>query len=219
MSFFENKPICVCCNQRIKENEMEVIEKGIGICKICYEDFKPVSPNSPFEGIENVDYFFCAFYYNDKIKKLLYRYKFAREERIGELLFALLSNYLKDGEDINTFDCVTAIPLYRKRFLFRGFNQAEILAKGIANRLNIPYNNCVHRWRETEVQSLLKRADRGKNTKGAFIADKTRVKNKNILLVDDVITTGATMNSCAEELRQKGAQRVVGVSFAKRGDR
>ena len=214
--FFENKPICVCCNQRIGEEEMEVIENGIGICKICFEDFAPVPENSPFEGVENVDYFLSAFYYNNKMKKLIYRYKFAREEKIGELLFAMLSDYLKDVKIIDDFDCITPIPLYRKRFLSRGFNQAEILAKGIAKRLNIPYNNCVHRWRETKTQSLLKKADRGKNTNGAFIADKTRVKDKKILLVDDVITTGATMNSCAEELRQKGAKKVVGVSLSKR---
>lgn len=216
MSFFKNKPICVCCNQRIREDEMEVIENGIGICKICFEDFKPVPKDSPFEGTENVDYFFSAFYYNDKMKKLIYRYKFAREERIGELFSNMLSDYLKDADNIKTFDCVTPIPLYRKRFLSRGFNQADILAKGIAKRLSLPYNNCVHRWRETKVQSLLKRAERGKNTNGAFITDKIRVKDKNILLVDDVVTTGATMNSCAEELRQKGVMRVVGVSLAKR---
>ncbi len=214
--FFENKPICVCCNQRIREDEMEVIENGIGICKTCFEDFLPVPKNSPFEGVENVDYFLSAFYYNDKMKKLIYRYKFAREERIGELLFAVLSDYLKETEIVQTFDCITAMPLYRKRFLLRSFNQAEILAKGIAKRLKIPYNSCVYRWRETKVQSLLKRADRGKNTNGAFLADKTKVKDKNILLVDDVITTGATMNSCAEELRKKGAKRVVGISLAKR---
>ncbi len=212
--FSDNSIVCICCRERMQIHNISVFYDNIGICKNCFEKFDRIPPGSPFDGIGDVSCIFPAFYYNDILKNLIYRYKFNCEWKIGKLLSKLIYENLKDVNYIHEFDFITPIPLSRQRIFQRGFNQSEIIAKEISALLDIPFTLCVYRHRNTVAQSLLKRHDRIHNITNAFIADKDKVFGKDIIIFDDIFTTGATINSCAKELKQKGAKTIIGISLA-----
>ncbi|HZL56746.1 MAG TPA: phosphoribosyltransferase family protein [Bryobacteraceae bacterium] len=114
------------------------------------------------------------------------------------------------------FDAVTAVPLYWRRKLQRGFNQAELLARQVARQRNVPFLMALRRRRATEVQASLAMAGRRRNVAGAFVAiPRADVRGKRILLIDDVMTTGATASACATILKRAGAQSVSLATLAR----
>lgn len=111
---------------------------------------------------------------------------------------------------------VVPVPMHAKRKMLRGYNQSEVLAKVIADRLDLPLVDALARTRDTVQQARLEGEARAKNLKGAFCVIDD-VKDQNILLIDDVYTTGATAIECAETLRNAGANNVYYLAFAMGG--
>ena len=215
MSIFnDGSIICVCCKERFNPRHIEKSFNNLGICSECFKKIEPVPMFNPIEGIGNVNYFISGFYYNDTMKSLIHRYKFGGEYALADLFSSMLYERIKDIKELHEFDFITSVPISRKRFLTRGFNQAELIARKVSEMLDIPYVICIHKCRHTIAQSVLKKRKRVDNIKNAFIADSERVSRKRILLVDDIITTGSTMNECAKELFSKKADYVAGISFA-----
>lgn len=117
----------------------------------------------------------------------------------------------REFSNIN-FDCVCFVPMTLKNKLKRGINQSELLARCIANELNIPlYQNALVKLKQNRVQHNLSRNERIMNVKGVFTASDD-VKGKTVLLVDDIKTTGATLNECSRELLKAGAGQVFCVT-------
>lgn len=148
----------------------------------------------------------------------VFKYKFIPD--LGQILGRLLTDFLKykiKNKELPDFDLVLAVPLAKKRKLWRGFNQAEILAWAVGQKLGWEYGrNVIIRKYHVRPQVGLKLAERLVNVKGIFtVPDAAKVKNKKILLVDDVATTGATMNECAKALASAGAKEVWGLVVAK----
>lgn len=111
------------------------------------------------------------------------------------------------------------VPLHKKRYNWRGFNQALLLSEYIADKFNLPvYANLIIRQRNTKPQTKIKSMkERRKNIKGAFFCpQRDLVENRNIIIVDDVCTTLATLNECAIELKKAGAKEVWGLAVARR---
>jgi ComF family protein len=111
------------------------------------------------------------------------------------------------------FDAAVPVPLYWRRRLQRGFNQAELLARGLSRRTGIPVVRALSRLRPTPAQAGLSNSARRQNVSQAFRA--RGVQGKRILLIDDVMTTGATAASCAAALKQAGARRVSLLTVAR----
>jgi competence protein ComFC len=115
-----------------------------------------------------------------------------------------------------SLDLITSVPLGLVRFKERGYNQANLLARPIALFFKIPFSShALSRTRETRTQVGLSVAERMENMSGAFQVKEQMVKGKAILVVDDVATSGATLNACAEALLDVGASRVYGFSLAR----
>jgi competence protein ComFC len=129
---------------------------------------------------------------------------------VGRLAAPLMAAVLDRGE---RFDAVVPVPLHSSRLRRRGFNQAELLARGVAKKLNAPVSDTLQVVRRTRDQVDLSASERRENVAGAFSA-RSRVRGR-ILLVDDVFTTGATMNSCAEALMRAGAEQVFALSLCR----
>ncbi|MBQ9414497.1 MAG: ComF family protein [Clostridia bacterium] len=110
-------------------------------------------------------------------------------------------------------DVVCGIPMTGRERRARGYNQSELLAKEVAKRLSLPYRPLLKKIYETKPQKALSGADRNGNLLGAFDVTES-VAGRHILLVDDVITTGATMNECAKMLKIYGAETVTALTFA-----
>jgi competence protein ComFC len=109
------------------------------------------------------------------------------------------------------------VPLHIRRLRERGFNQALLLVKELSKRAGIPYQERVLRKiKDTPVQSTLKKRERSKNLKGAFqVQDQESIKGKAVVLVDDVYTTGATVNECSRALLAAGAKQVAVLTVAR----
>lgn len=108
------------------------------------------------------------------------------------------------------------VPLGKQRLRERGYNQAALLAQPLAHELQLTYNpHILIRVKETKSQVELSFEERQDNVKDAFRANHPEIKGKQILIVDDVATSGATMNACADALMRAGAEAVIGLALAR----
>ncbi len=143
------------------------------------------------------------------------KYKFVRQ--IYKELGAELSEYLLSEFPftLENADFISPVPLNKARQRWRGFNQAEILAQALSEKSNIPIFNLLIRKKNTKTQKDLPLSERLKNVRDAFIVTSTQnLSNKNILLIDDVCTTGATLRQAAKALKKGGANRVTCITLA-----
>ena len=128
----------------------------------------------------------------------------------------IMADCFDDGLDLNDIDILVPVPLHRKSKSRRGFNQSELLITELLRRLDreVSVNNLV-RIQNTRSQIILSREERIKNVTNAFqVKNPELFVNKNVLLVDDVCTTGSTLNECARSLKSAGAQKVYGLVLA-----
>lgn len=160
-----------------------------------------------------------AGFSEDKLlKSLIYKFKYNFIKDLANSLSQLMVNkilILKQRGFKALFEelIIIPVPLHQKRFRWRGFNQAELLAKEVASSFGWQMRvEILKRTKHTKAQMKLRRKKRLGNIKDAFeINNKIDLRDKAILLVDDVLTTGATMEECAKVLRQAGASQVWGL--------
>jgi ComF family protein len=154
--------------------------------------------------------------FRGELRKAIHRLKYRRNMALGQVLAIPIINQLYD---LNwPVEVIIPVPLSLARLSERGYNQASLLAKPIALHLRLPFqSNVIKRNKETLSQVGLSFASRKENVAGAFTADGSKVRRKRILVVDDVITSGATMNACSVALFEAGASEVYGISLARAG--
>jgi ComF family protein len=144
-------------------------------------------------------------------KEIVHSLKYRGYTTVVARLAAPLMLGVLDGGD--RFDVVIPVPMHRSRLRKRGFNQAELLARGVAKEINAPVSDTLQVVRRTRDQVELSAAERRANVEGAYSA-RDRVRGR-ILLIDDVFTTGATMSACAGTLLQAGAGEVHALSLCR----
>lgn len=152
--------------------------------------------------------------FNGKIRNALHRLKYRRDVSLGEALAKPLSEYL--GRLDWQVDMVVPVPLGVTRMAERGYNQAALLARPLALACDVSFRpQSLWRARETRSQVGLSAISRRENVAGAFRAKPDLVEKRNVLLVDDVTTSGATLDSCAHALLAAGANKVYGLTLAR----
>lgn len=189
---------------------------GVGGTYLCPEcrkklPFPPLPENGIYAGTE---------YNTGLIKKAvrLLKYKGAKKiaKPLAELIYERInSNY---GSLTSITSIIIPVPLSGRRLRQRGFNQAELIAKHLSEKMSVTMlNNVLYRTRHTISQVEIKnREKRLNNLKNAFsVKNADLIKNKTILLIDDVSTTGATLKEASKELKMAGARKVVGIVVAK----
>jgi ComF family protein len=183
-------------------------------CLSC-QTASPFGRTHPDCGKLKVDGIISALHYSDPLAKKLikiFKYRFVDLSAVLHLILleALDNQELRDF--LKTF-IIVPVPLHPRRFKWRGFNQSELLARQLERILQIPCRpDYVKRIRFTTPQVLLSKAERQKNIIGAFEASSAA--GKNFLVVDDVVTTGATINEIAKTLKRKKAQNVWALTLA-----
>ena len=198
-------------------------KQGIYLCQDCQAliDF---SPNMLFKSGSLSRIYWSADYENFIVKKLIQNFKykpFAKDlaYTLNYLIIIYLQSLEKPPEFLNQKQefILIPIPLSKKRLKWRGFNQAELIAKQLSEFLKIPlYSQSLIKTRDTALQFNLPQQARKKNVQNAFSCVKPEiVKNKIVLLIDDVYTTGATMEQSAKALKQAGAKYVWGIVVAR----
>jgi len=151
---------------------------------------------------------FAPLVYAAPVDRLLPRFKFHADLASGRLLAHLLGDAMSSWDGLADIDRIVPLPLHRTRMAQRGYNQALELARPLARRFGLPLDvHALRRTRATAAQTELDGPARKRNVRGAFIA-RSNLANAHVLLLDDVITTGATMREAAATLLRAGAARV-----------
>lgn len=155
------------------------------------------------------------------IQKLLHALKYARQPEIGIMLGKRYGVRLQqETQLLQTLDLIVPVPLHTTRLRERGYNQSDLFAQGLATSLGIPWNNQgLRRIRATATQTKRDRASRFKNVYKAFASNSQAVYGKRILLVDDIVTTGATLEACGATLLAAGAREISIATVAVTDDR
>ena len=209
---------CIFCGEELNDNSK------YSICEFCFNSLKfidnscprcssPISDNNTgvcFNCKNNNYYFTRAFAileYDEMMSELIHRIKYGGTKHALEPL----SNFLVDKlATINeNFDYITYVPMYKPRERERGYNQSKILAECVSTRVNIPLINIVEKNVDNSNQASLGYADRKENVKDVYslVKDKRKeIKDKTILIIDDIMTTGATSNEISRLLLSAGAK-------------
>ena len=153
--------------------------------------------------------------YDDASRRLILSFKHGDQHQCAKIMSALMARCVKDTKD---YDVVIPVPMHRRRLIFRRFNQSALLAFEIGKRLSLTYRpDLLIRTRPTPPQKDKNKTERRKNVFRAFAPSdhSSELKGMKVLLVDDVYTTGATVNECANVLKSVGARKVDVLTFAR----
>lgn len=203
--------------------------EGDYLCPDCEALLEISGFHQPFRSAYLSDLYFSVNYQNPLVKNLIQNFKYEPfikdlKSTLASLIikhFQLMDNLPEFHPQINLGNknnfLLVPVPLYKKRLKWRGFNQAEELANELAKFFRVPViNNCLIKNKPTLPQIELSEVERKENIKNAFlIKNQELIKNKNVLLIDDVFTTGATMSECARLLKEVGAKKVIGLVIAR----
>lgn len=228
---FPEKHICFLCEdygKDIKNNLCSICKEtlrpiGDASCSICSRKIQVAREKSRAiikcrECIKHPHYFtrsISSLSYEGAIKKAIYDFKYNDKHHMYKLFGQLMIKSILDN-DLEHVDLVVPIPLYKDREKKRGFNQAALLAKYIAKDLNLKCDTeNLRRVKQTKVQNRLNRNQRMENIAGAFgLKNKTAFEQKIVLLVDDIYTTGSTVDQCSKLLVDHGAKQVFATTLA-----
>ena len=206
---------CPSCEEKIKFITGD-------ICPVCGTTFFDSPAKSHLCGncMENKTYFSfarAAVGYETIILNAIHQFKYGNNISVGALLASFMANFSFPDVDFTNYSLIIPVPLHIKRLRQRGFNQSLILARALARKWQIPVNfSLLKRHKFTETQTGMNKTERKQNINGAFeVSDKGKIADKNIILVDDVYTTGATVNECAKELSKAKAKKVVVLTLAR----
>lgn len=209
---------CPACRQKLLNIENTVCNKckdSIIIAdksRIEFEFDKKFASKKFISGITSL----YVFEKDKELQEILHQFKYNKRYRIGVMLGGELARLRKQIITDWKIDLVVPVPLHHIKKAERGYNQSCYIAKGLSKALKLPNKeNVLRRKRYTESQTLKSISDRELNVKNAFSVKRNKlIKNKTILLIDDVITTGATISECAEQLLGKGALKIYAASAA-----
>ena len=166
-------------------------------------------------GVRGFDAAYSFGFFEGELRELIHLFKYGRVQTLAKPLGRLLALALPRDA---SFDVIVPMPLHWRKRWQRGFNQSELLARDLGRRTHIRVSAALQRVRNTASQAGLTSAKRRQNVSGAFRAKKRMLAGKSVLLIDDVMTTGATAASCARALKLSGARQVTLLTLA-RADR
>lgn len=191
---------CVLCGKILEKEEMDLCHH----CRVHVSECPVPKEKLPF-----LDSWTALWYYEGDVRHSLLRYKFHGRRNYGESYGRLLAMKLLREERAD-FDLVTFIPISEKRKRKRGFDQVELLAKAVAAEWNVPVVSTIIKVRHNQPQShIVGHAQRRANVLGVYrMVDGVSVSGKKILLLDDIVTTGATAGEAARVLLTAGAAQV-----------
>jgi competence protein ComFC len=217
---FVYPPQCLLCGNRF--------ESGRWLCPICLrrilesrrvvlharpEDFPYLSCERHFDGV------FTAWEFNPDLERLIHCAKYSGMKNLARFLGSTAADVLvKDAAFVEIpFQTMIPVPLHKIRQRERGYNQSRCVCDGLSESFGFPMlPDGLYRKRYTQTQTGKNGEEREENVKDAFRASQPeRIRGRSVLLVDDVLTTGSTMNSCARTLKEAGAERVHGVTLAR----
>jgi len=196
-------PYCSICNHRLYENE-EII------CDLCWKNInindREVSKGKNFY----FDYFNWLFIFDIKVLDIIHQLKYEGKKKLVKKIKDIASEKITENRYYNESDLIIPVPLHRTRLAERGYNQSEVISNEISELLMKPVcTNILIRTKNNKSQTGLNRVERKKNVEGIFkVRNFNLIRDKSVILIDDVFTTGATVNECARVLKKSYADKV-----------
>ena len=207
---YDDSYICETCHKELEFTSNEScklcsanIDSFLDVCNQCIENKRPWSRG------------FAPLVFKGQSREAIHKFKYNSQLVISRLLVKLMVDSLMNY-GIHDFSCITSVPMHWTKKIRRGFNQAEILASGIAKNLRIPYKDLLIRKSQSSAQALKNKSQRKSNIRQIFkINEKQKVPDGAILLVDDVLTTGTTLTACSKALLENGAREICIITAAR----
>lgn len=186
-------PVCAFCAGKIRKHPTPYCQNS----SFCFEKA------------------YSAYLYEGIMKELIHKFKYNKRRSLEPLLSSFLTDFVKENKDLlQDIDIITFVPLRYTRLSERAFNQSELLARGSSDKFGITLRDTLEKVKSTRPQNELTREERLKNLKGSFKV-KWDPAGRSFLLIDDVMTTGATLDECARTLLDNGAKRVRCLTLAR----
>jgi ComF family protein len=211
--------ICAGCQQPLLLNEEH-------ICTNCRFELPKTNSHieadrklaNKFAGKVNIEHSlaYLKFVKGGKVQKIMHEIKYGGNQELGEMLGTMYGAELREKGYSEHFDLVLPVPLHKNRLIIREYNQSDCLSKGLAESLKIEWRNDVlKRGIETESQVSKSRLERYKNMQDVFFVENFEgLQSRKIVIVDDTLTTGATLESCVLALNDVGIKNVSILAFA-----
>jgi len=191
------------------------------ICLVCNKNSIDGLTHPKCRGKYVIDGAFCAVAYKGIVKKLIYNFKYKPylsdlKKSLVELFYESLIQNEIFQKAYEHLPILVPIPLHQERLKKRGYNHAQLLAEGLSKELNLKLVEVLQRMKATKSQFGLKLNDRKQNLKNAFALNaQYKIRNANVFLVDDILTTGSTLLEAARILKKNGAKKVWGLTLAR----
>jgi competence protein ComFC len=209
-SDFKSEFLCDACFKKIKFISSPIYEKGGSLSSS--QIYSPYNKKNElcFEKV------FSVAVYEGVWKELIHIFKYKRYDCIDKFFAGLLAELVLGNLSLKMSDFIVPVPLHWQDRLRRGYNQTELLALQLSKLTSIPvFPKILIKGRKTPSQTALSQSQRIKNVKDAFmLKNSERIKNKKVILVDDVFTTGSTVNECSKVLQEAKAGQVNVVTLA-----
>ena len=213
-------PKCIFCDCTLEENN----KYNNYTCKTCYSVLPFINRDLAFLSVRNLKYgitrkynfidCISAFYYSVPVSTAICNFKFYKK-KLNYILFSnYVANIIKSYYNNIHFDYITYVPMYKKAEYKREYNHSKLLAEKVARILNVPCKTLLVKTANNKAQHTLTYKLREINVKGIYKLANQNVNNKNILVIDDIITTGYTLDEVAKVLQSEGASNVYCATVA-----
>ncbi len=207
-------PVCGAC---LREPQALITEYFCRDCKAPFVNPFPLDDAGRCSlcrlGLTGFDAAYTFGSYEETLRELIHLFKYSKVRPLAKPLGALIARAIPREQ---RFDVIISMPLHWKKRWSRGYNQSDLLAKEIARRWGVPVKKIVRRVKATEPQAGLSHSKRRLNMRGAFAMRRgADVKGLRVLVIDDVLTTGATASACAKVLKRAGARHVAVAAVAR----
>ncbi len=210
---FNKGCLCCGCKRRYGERGISYQYKETCICKRCFDKFKSYSKEAYFGVSDEVEFLVSAFHYRSIYRQIFLDFKFNGQLAYGHALGMAIADILKAHDVFSNYQYIVPVPISTERLAERGYNQSDVLADYISKTLDIPINNALVRIKHSAPQSTVGTSMRAKNVRGAYKATE-EFNGENIIVFDDICTTGSTVSECARTLKKAGAGKICVISGA-----
>lgn len=203
----------------VPENSNQYLsdEEILSLSKVTYEDLSELNEKL----IADISFSYFSFREGDEFSKIIYQLKYGGMKKLGVYLGDLIGHELQiiiETNNIKEFDFILPVPLFKTKLRERGFNQSEYICRGIVRYLNSELiSDMVKRVRHTSTQTKLNKDERISNMKDAFMINEKYnrlIPGKRIIVVDDVVTTGSTLNEVIKVLKNNNCGEVMACTLA-----